>query len=172
MKDSILNIYRITSPTILTILLILIGNLNYNIEGLSTFIPMFTTISIFYWASYWPSLIPKWLVFLIGIFQDVVEGLPIGFSSIMLLLLWYAVVSQRKFLVKQPFWVFWGVYIVSAFFYTIVSCVLISLYYTSWMFSDEVIMLWGVSVASYPLVHALFNSFHMEFVYQSEHSNH
>jgi len=54
-----------------------------------------------------PDLIPAPAVFAIGLFQDILAGLPIGFSAFALLVIYGLVVSQRRYFFGKSFGVLW-----------------------------------------------------------------
>lgn len=65
-------------------------------------------MAIYYWSVYRPTLIPPWLVFVLGLVFDLITGLPyLGSSAILFLIGRLVVVDQRRFLIAQPFSVIW-----------------------------------------------------------------
>ena len=67
------------------IIILLIANLNefdFNYLKLDYFSFNFSFILIFYWSLKSPQQIPISLIFICGLFNDVVTSLPIGLSSL------------------------------------------------------------------------------------------
>jgi len=144
--------------------LIIIGSVNYQIYALASFFPLLTVMATFYFGVFCPDLLPKFMVFFIGIFQDILYGTPIGITSFLLLIYWGIIVSQRKFLVKEQFMVVWLLFILSLFLYMILSLVAHSVYYMGFMFSDAIIMQFVISALIYPIAHKFFNAIHMFYI--------
>ncbi len=153
--------YRGAAPCFFSIIIVIIGAVNLQISGISSFIPLFAAMSVFYWSMYWPRLMPKWFVFLLGFFQDFLYGTPPGITSVLLLSLWGVVVLQRELMSKQPFIILWLMYIVTISIYAIMQFIAYSIYYTDIMYYDAGIMQLLLSIAIYPIIHIFFNSVHI-----------
>ena len=160
-KSFFINSGKLSLPAFLAIFLIIIGAVNIHIESFSSFVPLFVAMSVFYWGIYVPSLMPKWLVFVLGIFHDAVYGIPaIGLSSALLLIMWGLVVSQQRHLIKEPFFVIWVMFTLSISIYIFLYWLIYCLYIGNFIFPVSVILQLLVSVFLYPLIHKLFNSVH------------
>jgi rod shape-determining protein MreD len=70
--------------------------------------PSLTLIAIYYWTVFRPDLMPMLVLFGIGIVNDALSGAPLGVSSLVFLVLQVAVLSQRRYLIGQPFWMLWS----------------------------------------------------------------
>ena len=78
--------------------------------------PMLNIIVIFYWTVYRPDLVPPFVLFLIGLIDDVVMGTPLGLMACVFVLLYGVTLTQRQFFIGKPFYVTWlGFSIISAF---------------------------------------------------------
>lgn len=64
-------------------------------------------MAIYYWSIYRPTLLPPFLVFVIGVCFDAISGWPIGLSSLIFLIVRQSVSGQRLFLTGQPFPIVW-----------------------------------------------------------------
>jgi len=147
-------------PGLMTFLLIMVGAVNFRIPGLTSFIPLFGAAAVFYWGVYRPDLLPKWLVFVIGFFQDSLYGYPPGVSSLTYLLLWWVVVSQRRYLVKEPFWVLWTGFVLVAGLLVFSNWVIMSLYFGQLFLTETIVMQYVFTVLAYPFIHLLFSTIH------------
>ncbi len=157
-------LFKMTVPALVTLTLVLLSTVDLHISGIERFVPLIAMISIFYWCIYWPSLLPAWFVFLLGIFQDFLYGTPLGISSLINLLLFWLVVSQRKYLIKETFWVVWAVFSFILLIFVLISSVVYSIYYEQFAISNDILMQWMVSVLVYPFLHKLFNVIHVSFL--------
>ena len=95
--------------------LFLIGvvSISYPLTGLIN--APFFLMALYYWSIYRPTLLPRWLVFILGCSMDFLSGFPIGLSAVLFLIIQWIVTDQRKFLMAQSFMVVWfGFLIVSA----------------------------------------------------------
>lgn len=159
------NIRRVT-PFILSVLLIIMSAGDFNLPGVNYFFPMVGLMAVFYWAVYWPSLLPAWSVFLLGILQDVLFATPIGSSALLMLMLWLAVRTQRRYFMREVFLTVWLVFCFIALLFLLLSSGLYSLYYGHIMLSEHVLMQWLFSALLYPFIHKLFSVVHESFIRQ------
>lgn len=94
-------------PIAITIALVLIGVARLQIPHYAVIAPSLPLMAVYYWTVFRPDLMPRLAVFGIGLLQDALAGLPLGVNALVLLLLHAVVISQRRFLIGKPFWVFW-----------------------------------------------------------------
>lgn len=74
---------------------------------------------IYFWSIYRPTILPVWLVFIMGGLVDILVMTPLGFNMVILLIVQRFVISQRRFLMAQPFMLLWlGFSFVSAAYFT------------------------------------------------------
>ncbi len=73
-------------PLLLAIGFVVLGTLPYQIPLLGPVFPAMTLVVVYFWSIYRPELLPAAAVFLVGFFQDVLSGAPLGLSSFVLLL--------------------------------------------------------------------------------------
>jgi rod shape-determining protein MreD len=70
--------------------------------------PALTLIAVYYWMVFRPDLMPAIGLFALGIVNDALAGAPLGVSSLIYLVAQPALLSQRRFLIGQPFWLLWS----------------------------------------------------------------
>ncbi|MEE8393902.1 MAG: rod shape-determining protein MreD [Rhodospirillales bacterium] len=100
-------IARRLTPFGLTLTLVLASILPLHIPGYARVVPALPLIAVYFWAVYRPNLLPAYAVFLIGLLHDSLSGTPIGMNAVILLVVYGAVISQRRFLVGKPFVIVW-----------------------------------------------------------------
>lgn len=125
MKSSILTLpekaelaVRFSVAYVVIIFLWIVDMISLNIADFQDIKPSFMLMGIFYWSIYRPTLIPSWLVFVMGLILDLVTGLPVGLNACLLVVIQRIFIDQRLTFAGQPFLtVFFGYMSVSAFFY-------------------------------------------------------
>ena len=117
------------APVVLCLLLALIAALPYRIPGLPAVMPQLMLIAVFYWSLTRPDLLPVLAVFLVGLFQDIITGGPLGLGALVLMLVRMLIVSQRRVLMDKPFVVGWSGFMVVALAAAVVSWILAATYY-------------------------------------------
>ncbi len=148
--------FRAVLPVVITLLLALCAYLPYGSAEFSRLFPQFALISVFFWSVYQPNLMPAGAAFLIGFFVDVLSGMPLGLTALVLVLLQYAALTQRPAFVGRPFLVGW----IGFAFFAAVAMVLIwfgaSLYYLTLFDPAPIVVQLAITVAIYPLIAELF----------------
>ena len=111
----ILSTGRQTVPVVTMLLLALISSMPLGSFHTFEIFPMLNIIVIFYWTVYRPDLVPPFVLFLIGLIDDVVMGTPLGLMASVFVLLYGVTLTQRQFFIEKSFYVTWlGFSIISA----------------------------------------------------------
>lgn len=95
-------------PGLTVLLLIVLGALPLPLPYYADVVPWLPLMAIYYWVVFRPDLMPRTLAFALGLFHDAVLGAPFGLMALVYLLFQAFVLTQRRFLVGKPFWIFWG----------------------------------------------------------------
>ncbi len=98
---------RCALPALLTLLLALINILPLHAPGFAPVAPMMVLASLYYWSIYRPTMTPLWVVFLIGLFEDIVTGAPMGVNASIYLIAFGLVAGQRRVFLGKSFGVVW-----------------------------------------------------------------
>lgn len=94
-------------PAFSVFILLLMNLLPISIPLLSTASPALPVMAIFYWSVNRPDLLTALTAFFLGLLQDLLMGLPLGVSSLVLLLVQAGSASQGRFFHNKPFIVMW-----------------------------------------------------------------
>lgn len=103
-------IARNLSPFAITALLVMAGLVPLGLPDLAPIFPALALIAVYYWAVHRPDLMPVWAVFLIGLFQDLLNGGPLGVGVVALLVVHAMVASLRRYFVGASLPVLWLVF--------------------------------------------------------------
>ena len=98
---------RQLTPSMLTQILVIIGVVHLRILEFSTVMPLLPLMAVYHWAVFRPRLLPAYAVFLIGILQDILTGAPVGVNALVFLLVYGAVLSQKRFFTGKSFLILW-----------------------------------------------------------------
>jgi rod shape-determining protein MreD len=98
---------RRLAPLLLTLVLVVLSQVPMQLPAALPISPAFAVISIYFWGLHQPDVLPAPAVFAVGLFQDILGGLPIGLNAFMLLVLYGLVVSQRRYFFGKSFIVLW-----------------------------------------------------------------
>lgn len=157
---------RQLTPLFLTLFLILISSVPYEVPGLVRVMPLFSLIAIFHWGVYRAELLPPYAVFFIGLFQDALSGVPMGVFTLIYVLVYNVVTAQQRFFARKSFYVVWlGFGLVSAGA-TVVIWGLLSLIQASVIDPRAVASQYVIGLGFYPIVAYIFLRWQRMFLQQ------
>jgi rod shape-determining protein MreD len=87
--------------------------LPFSLFGLRLPEPVFAFVPAFSWAIIRPSVLPPFVLLLLGLYLDLLWGGPLGLWPVCLLAAYAPVLFGRAFLSGMGFWSLWGWYIVT-----------------------------------------------------------
>ncbi|HEX5079356.1 MAG TPA: rod shape-determining protein MreD [Geminicoccaceae bacterium] len=82
--------------------------------GPASVMPLATLSVAFFWSLYRPDLFGAGAAFATGLAHDALAGLPLGLTSLVLLLVRHVMAAQRRFFVARPFPVIWCCFVLLA----------------------------------------------------------
>src|SRR6516162_4564623 len=94
-------------PIATTLLATVISIQPAHIPGYAALTPAFTLMAVYHWTIYRPELLSPFALFLVGITQDLLTGVPPGLTALVLLLAGAAVLRHRRYFVNRPFPFVW-----------------------------------------------------------------
>ncbi len=98
---------RTLTPLCICLLLILVSVAPLRMPGLATASPLLPLMAVYHFGLFRPTLLPHWLVLLLGLLIDLLSGNPVGVNAVVLLMVRHFVEANQRFLVDKPFAVIW-----------------------------------------------------------------
>lgn len=94
-------------PAMLGVVFLLLSAIPFYIPGYGVVAANLVLMAVFYWAVHRPDLLPPITVFLIGLLQDILVGMPPGMNAFVLLLVRTLAVSQGRVFRGRSFLILW-----------------------------------------------------------------
>ena len=116
---------RLLAPFITSVLLVMLSALPVYVPSYGQIAVDIGLVTVFYWAIYRPDLFSVLAAFALGLWQDILVGSPIGLNALILLLVNWAVVSQRTFFQGKAFAVIWWSFSLVALIAALMSWVIV-----------------------------------------------
>lgn len=141
-----------TIPFFTVLFLIIIMVLPYKFTVIGDIMPFLTLIGVYYWSVFKPELLPVSVVFVLGLFQDVLLGSPLGLMSLLLVVVQQFIFFQGRQFLERDFLFNWFVFVMLVIGFGFLSWGITSLYFR--VFLDY----WGVigqillTIAFYPII--------------------
>lgn len=148
----VLGYARRVVPGLTTVLLVLLAQLPVPLPFFPDIAPALPLMAVYYWVVFRPDLMPRVMVFAIGLFHDALIGAPFGLTALIYLLTQAFVLSQRRFLVGKPFWIFWSGFAVVAPAAAFLTWSLASLLRGAVLPADVVLVGVVLTVVTFPVV--------------------
>ena len=108
------------TPFTVSLLLIMLSVVPIHVPAIGSVAPNLGLIAVFYWTIYRPDLMPAIAVLPLGLWQDLLNGAPIGLNGLTLLIVYGVIVFQRVFFRGKSFLVVWWAFGLTAAFAAVV----------------------------------------------------
>ncbi|MAI62535.1 MAG: rod shape-determining protein MreD [Micavibrio sp. TMED27] len=120
----------------------------------------FIFMAIHYWSIYRPSMMPAFLVFIVGLFLDFLGGTPLGLHALLYLLASTLLKYQRRFLINQSFMISWLGFVVVISTVSFLQWILMSAFYLAILPLDSLMQPILLGVLFFPLILSLLRLTH------------
>ena len=147
---------RSITPFGLTLFLVILSVVPMRIPGYAEIAPVLALMSVYHWAIYRPDLMPLWSIFVLGVLQDLLSGVPLGLYILVFLTVYGVVLSQRRFFAGRSFLLYWLGFGIMAFCAAVESWVLASLWHLSLLNFETVFFQFLLSMGIFPFVAWVF----------------
>jgi rod shape-determining protein MreD len=97
-------------PVLISAVLALAAILPVGLPQWGTLAPPFLLIGVFYWSIVRPDLLPPTAAFLLGLFQDLLTGMPIGSGALIMVITQWTMRGQQRYLINRPFFLMWAAF--------------------------------------------------------------
>jgi rod shape-determining protein MreD len=147
---------RQLTPSMFTLALVFINVVPFHIPEFSRVAPLLPLMAVYHWAIFRPKLLPAYAVFLIGLFQDVLTGTPIGVNALVFLIVYGVVLSQKRFFIGKSFLILWLGFSIIAAGASVISWAAVSLFYVTLVEPRTVFFQYLMTLGFFPAVAWLF----------------
>lgn len=144
-------VFRPLFPVFTGFLLVLFSALALPFPYVGSIEPSLGIAAVYYWAIYRPDLLRPFAVFFLGILNDIIHFLPLGLSSILFISVYQLALSQRRYFIKQIFFMLWVGFGVIVFLAAFASWCAMSLYEHTFLPVTPVLMQSTISLAIFPI---------------------
>lgn len=125
--------------------------------ALGDWLASLTLAVTFYWSLTRPDLFNPSAAFILGIVYDALTGLPLGLSSVTLMVLRQIITVQRGFFHAVTFPILWLCFAVLALLLESLRWLGIGLYFERVFAYQALLLQTGLTVVLYPLIHAVLD---------------
>ena len=110
LETRIIEFAQLLLPVGLMTILLLINAVDTPLTPQTALRIPFFMMGVYYWALFHPPLIPGWAAFCAGIIIDLFTLAPLGLSAFILTGMQKLLITQRPYIINQPFWIIWLIF--------------------------------------------------------------
>ena len=144
------------------IIILFIANLNefdFNYLKLEYFSFNFSFILIFYWSLKSPQQLPILVIFICGLFNDVLNYLPMGLSSLNYLLICGATAYVRNITLRPNFINDWIIFLLTVLILNSINYLILQIFFNIEVNQIDYLINLGFTLIFFPLFFLMFNKF-------------
>ena len=151
------SILRVVALHLIAILFVIINVSDIRITGLSHIIPLFDLMMIFYFGAF-KNTFGIWFIFLLGIWNDALNGNPLGTTALCyILLVKFFSVLNHKMMIKENFRQVWQQFIAFCFLFLLMKWLILSIFSGQFVSITNAMVQLLLSSSLYILMHKFFD---------------
>jgi len=139
-------------PFVLSLLLVIVSVLPLQLPDFGRISPNLAVMATFYWAIYRPDLFPAPAAFLLGLWLDLLTGSPVGINALVLLLVHWAILSQRRFFQGKSFGVVWWAFALTLCGAMMLFWLLSAVYFQALIDPSPLVFQFLVTISCFPFL--------------------
>lgn len=141
-------------PALVGIVLVFLGALPTLMEGYDIF-PHMSLLLCCFWVMHYPHVWPLWVVFILGLAQDIVAGTALGIQALLLMVFCAAITRYARQLNLQNFRLLWVQIAMLSAIYMAALWLLMSWVMRDWLPIIPVLTETFWTILFYPVIHLL-----------------
>lgn len=140
---------------------------NVEIAGFSKVLPLFDVMTVFYFSVFL-HVFGMWFVFLLGLFNDALNGNPLGLTSLVyIILIYFFTAANHRLIVREDFKQILYQFMIFLFIYLFAKWMFLSIYNDSVYGIATLIVQFILSSVFYVVMHKFCDYLNQKFVHVS-----
>ena len=135
-----------------TLFLLVLGLVPARVPGYAMIAPVLPLMGVYYWSIYRPDLLPPSAAFGLGLLHDILSGLPLGVSALVMLTVQGITSSQRRFFLGNTFAVAWWGFALMALGTLALTWLLVCMLFVQIIPPKTVMFQYLITISAYPVV--------------------
>ncbi|MDX2083403.1 MAG: rod shape-determining protein MreD [Rickettsiales bacterium] len=151
------SISRIVILHLVAILLVILNVSDIRIAGLADLIPLFDLMAVFYFVVF-KSVFGVWFIFLLGIWNDALNGNPLGVTALCYIILTkFFLLLNHKLMIRENFKQIWQQFIAFCFCFLLMKWLILSIFNGDFYSLNTVLVQFILSSVLYVIMHKFFD---------------
>lgn len=148
--------FEAVTPAFFTLLMPLIMAAATHMVFISQLMPSLVVISIYYWCMFHPGSLPYTFLFVLGLIEDTLTGMPLGFSSFVNIAFSWVVLNRFNIMGGMSFATIWQRFIALCVTLIMLEWMAMSVYYGSMLPVELPVVKLLSTCLAYPILHSFF----------------
>ncbi len=150
--------FKLLVPFLLLLLFSFVLTVPHNFLSFGRFTPFYSLIIIYYWCLFFPVVLPLMSIFVLGVLQDIIFGVPIGMNSLSLVMFWLFIAYYKRFLISKPFNVIWIGFALCSLYIVLLQMIILCKF-LSYTLTQALPLFsqWYFTCLLYPIMHYIFD---------------
>ncbi len=151
------SISRVIILHLVAILFVIFNVSDIRIAGLSDLIPLFDLMAVFYFAVF-RNVFAVWFIFILGVWNDALNGNPLGTTALCYILLTkFFVLLNHKLMIRENFRQSWEQFVSVCFCFLLMKWLMLSIFNGEFYSVTTIIAQFILSSVFYVAVHKFFD---------------
>lgn len=143
---------------LIVLFFVILEVINFHVKGINFVIPNTLIMSIYYWGiNSEENVLSKEYLLSLGLFSELLKGELIGVTTLIYLIFFYFISSQRRFFVNKPFIVIWVGFIIFATALFLTKILLLTLVYKKIFFEEYLFVQLFLTIFLYTILHSFYS---------------
>lgn len=149
---------KLLLPFLLLLTTSIILTMPHSFLSYGAFTPLYSLATVYYWYLLFPTTMPVITLLIFGFIQDMLFGMPLGFSSASLILLRLFIGCYKNFLTKKSFNVLWLGFALCSLYIILLQFLILTLF-LSYSLTEiwPLVQQWYFTCLLYPSMHYIFD---------------
>jgi rod shape-determining protein MreD len=143
------------TPAALTAFMVLLTAVPLHIPGWGQVMPAFALISIYYWDTFCPGMLPYTFLLALGLLEDTLSGLPLGVSSAVNIVFAVLLLREHRNFGRAQFGAVWFGFALLSLMAMGFEWIIMSFYLGRMLPVGAQLLQWIATCFAYPLMHSL-----------------
>ena len=158
------SISRIIILHLIAILFVIFNVSDIKIGGFSKLIPLFDLMIIFYFAVF-HRVFGLWFIFLLGIWNDALNGNPLGLTPICyIILIKIFVTLNQRLVIRENFKQLWQQFVIFCFCFLCLKWMILSIFNTAFYSVTTILVQFMLTSSFYVLMHKFFDYLYQKLI--------
>jgi len=158
------SISRVIVLHLVAVLFVIFNISDIKIGGLSKLIPLFDLMMVFYFAVFY-RVFGLWFIFLLGIWNDALNGNPLGLTPLCyIVLIKIFITLNQRLVIRENFKQLWQQFAIFCFCFLCLKWIILSMFNAAFYSVTTILVQFILTTSFYVLMHKFFDYLYQKLI--------